>query len=243
MNPRILHPLIAIVTITCSPVAHFGETTDSPEVTSPRLVHQRHFQYPQHLAITRNIHAGYARIHFTVTEQGEAIDMIATEATHPDFARAAMEGLRITAMVPATENGQPIAVRTHGTFQFHHSGTVDVMMSDHIIDHINMRRPAEPVFRLMRPRDLDQPLKLVDDPVHYHPVDEHGQPLAGEIVVEFFIARDGQTRQIRPDPTAHPAIQEAARRTVENLRFEPPTHKGTAVPVRVKQVFIFRDGS
>jgi TonB family protein len=74
----------------------------------PRPVHREPPDYPP-LARKRGLQ-GNAVIKMVVTETGSVRDAKVEDATHPDFAEAALAAVKSWRFQPATRNGDPVAV-------------------------------------------------------------------------------------------------------------------------------------
>ncbi|MCC5835933.1 MAG: energy transducer TonB [Opitutales bacterium] len=213
----------------------------APQETKPPRLVQNLFQFPLSIS-TQGIDEGFAELHFIVDEKGQASEFIVVEATNEAFVRAALTGLQRSRFAPAEVNGSPQAVRSLMRLHFRETGVRSYSGYDwikHPMPH--MPRLIKPVFKLCQLNELDEIPQLITEPEKVFPVDEENRLLSGSVRMEYYIDRNGQTRLALPLESAHPALIEAAIRSIAGMRYEVPRKGGTPMPVRVQQIFSFRE--
>jgi TonB family protein len=83
---------------------------------APKLIHEEEPVFPAELkkaGVT-----GSATVAFTITAAGEVINPYAVQATHPRFAFAAVEAVRLYKFKPATNAGQPVSIGARVSVEF-----------------------------------------------------------------------------------------------------------------------------
>lgn len=213
------------------------------ETIPPELERPIHVQVPTAL---RHLDLSEYRAHFLVRigRDGRVMDKVCLEASHPGLINRAESALAEARFRPALEDNESVVSDIMVSIPFHHptlgqSGTVEVSGLDHIQTTITGVAPGEVRFHATTPRELDEPLRIIERGQTYIPTDADGTPVHGSAVAEFYVNEKGETRMPKIIEADHEAIADAAIRNVLETRFEPPTRNKRPTVVRVRMPFSF----
>ncbi len=173
-----------------------------------------------------------------VDAEGRVVDWVPLRLPDHRLVPALERALETARFDPAYENGEPVTTDVPIKIPLYEIGPYIVVTED-LGEHIESREatadPKRNELLLSRASELDQPLQLISrgEPVAY--AGPSGEPLAGTVMVEFFIGTDGHTHLTKTPGEPDPLLAEAARQTAAQLRFSPPTRglKPTVVKARV----------
>jgi TonB family protein len=146
----------------------------------------------------------------------------------------ALEGPRFS---PPTEDGEPVIVDMRATIPIGEAGYYGVISLTPVSaleSRISFMNGNAYELRLVAMEELDQPVRIISEG---HPVafkDETGAVLKGKVVVEFFIDHQGVPRIVHTLEGGDSFLELAARRTVEQFRFNPPRRRGRPAVVKVR---------
>ena len=144
---------------------------------------------------------------------------------------------------PARVDGRAIPLRAEVPIEFKTDGIIINSDFQAIVDlYLQGGRARDRAFQLPTLRELDSiPVPLAIAPPPF-PTELARQGIVGEVVVDFYIDRDGAVRMPAIASAAIDEFGAHALAAVRTWRFEPPTCRGREVAVRVRQEFRFREG-
>jgi TonB family protein len=175
-----------------------------------------------------------------VGADGQMVDAVCLEATHPDLIVRARRQLERTRFQPGTIDGEPVVADMKIRVNFYHpSLELDrvVVQSgmEHVQNHIDSMKDNPFRYTVSQANELDRPLAIRERGDTYVPTDEDGRNLQGQARVEFYIDHEGRPRLPKVLETNQEIVGEAAILTVEQWQFEPPVanRKPTVVKVQI----------
>lgn len=206
---------------------------------APRMIHSNHFEYPEAAySFDGDHYSGHVSAVALIDREGKVVDFVITRASHQVFAEAFAEALVKTPFRPGLQQGQPVTAHADVRMNYERRGERQMMRTDTLRERNRfVAHHGFGGFEIADPKRLDRPLELISEVESLVVLDDDNQPLEGEVRMQYFIDRDGSTRLATPLSEADPRIIEFARRVIASMRFEPPMHRGRAVPVRVTQWF------
>lgn len=204
-----------------------------PESARLQIIQTEEAIYPGQL-LSLGITAGTASVLISVAPDGQLLDALVTRYSHPAFGREALRALRAWRYkVNAVPDRPPSAVCTEVNFSFEAAGAIVSLDVGSALQQISGGNPyAHSV--LCSPRELDRP------PAPTHTVAPiHPRSSSGRATLEFIIDENGRARM--PILVSSPDLELGARaaEALTQWTFTPPTRKGRAVAVRVRQEFVF----
>lgn len=227
--------LLAVLLCGLIPLNAAETRGDTPIVIKPGA-----FLYPR-VAANRSIDSGWASVAIEVDETGTLVDQLVTGYSHSIFAEAATTLLRASTFEPATEDGQPIAVRMEVPIEFETSGIRISSDWDAIVDmYLNRTGPREREYRIASMADLDGiPVpEAIKEPVFSHDLARQG--IVGVVKIDFYIDDEGKVRMPAIIESDFPVLGQLAIDAVRTWRFQSPHRNGRAVAVRAVQEFRFK---
>jgi TonB family protein len=184
---------------------------------------------------------GHATVLIAVDETGALTDTLTIYYTHPAFAKAALDAIRLWKFDPARLNGRPVGVTKKIDFSFERHGFVytSLDLSDYTERVIERDIPAPASYRAYDLGELDrQP-----NPVHVvsprYPNRLAASGVGGVVTVTYYIDEQGHVRLPTVQGGADRELTEQAVFALSQWQFEPPTRGGKAVLAKVSQRFRF----
>jgi TonB family protein len=173
---------------------------------------------------------------------GKVLEWVSLDLPHPKLIAPIDRALARAEFLPGLVGDEPavsdilahIPVGKIGCY-----GILTITPKEYLEARIAAINPHEYRMNLSLPGEIDRPLRMVSKGNPIGVVDEGGNVLEGEVIVEFHIDQDGRPRIIRPDEGPHPSLREAAILMVREIRFEPPLRKGRPTVVKVRMPVVF----
>ena len=174
--------------------------------------------------------AGHVALAVSRNPQGEPVDILVLEATHPKMAEAAVEAVRNWRFAPSN-NPADLVTRTL-RLSFRMQGIVVFPFGK------DMHRAAEEDYRdrpVTEPvavpslQALPQSPKALVQPMPAYPLALLPRKVAGTAVVRFYVDEDGRVRLPEVIQATEPEFAEAALAAVKQWRYEPPQLGGRRV--------------
>ncbi len=216
---------------------------DSGEIVNPELKRPIHVLVPSAI-MHYDLPDYYAEFLVRVAADGRVMDLVCVEASHPGLIPRADRALRRAEFQPATEDGVPFIADVPIRVNFRHpsadfSGAVEQSGLDHIEDTLTYLDREALRFEKSSPRDLSEPLRIIEQQTTFVPTDADGEPVHGSAVIEFYVDRDGTPRLPTIVRSDHEAISDAALRNISSARFNKPRVDGRPTVVKVRMPFGF----
>lgn len=209
--------------------------------TTPLRIEQTaEARFPNALVLS-SISEGEARVVVNVDDAGKLVDCLVTGYTDKAFADEAVSLLKRWRYEPATENGQPVGVRTELRLEFHAKGRVVSLTAGETPAVLLKQMGIGPRFTrsVYTLKDLDQPVAPINPTSPLYPAVEDATPGRQSVVVDFYVDEQGQPRMPVVVNGAHDHFAYAAVDALSRWRFTAPTRAGKPVTVRVRQEFVF----
>ena len=197
--------------------------------------------FPASLEV-RGVQGGHVRVVINIDAGGNLVDWLVTSYSHRELADAAVAALKDWKYRPARQRGEPVGVRAELEFNFEVRGNVVSFVGVDSVGAFFERTFPNTTNRMCSPRDLDQPLTLVNSVPPGNPAGGvRGAPASGgSVLLDFLIDETGRPRMPVVLRSDHPMFSAAAVDALEQWRFAAPTRDGQPVVVRAKQEFVFR---
>jgi outer membrane biosynthesis protein TonB len=191
--------------------------------------------YPS-LARLNEFPDGHVTAVIQVDKEGRLLDVIVTEFTLREFARAVLNALETWTYEPARLDGEPIGVRQKIEFQFQPQRVVLTLYPTTVAERRWETILPRGVTRVLKPpRELDAPLRPVETVSPLRVKSSETQ----RAVVDFFVDEEGRPRMpvvVRADSDVAGL---SAVEALQRWRFAPPTSGGEPVLTRATQSFVF----
>lgn len=193
-------------------------------------------------ALEAGLNEGEVRVALSIDPRGQLEEWLVVGYTHPSFGDAAVSALKQWTFDPMRLNGEAMGAQIDINFYFRATG---------VVVSVNVNSEVERLFAKMglnaswpcTMKELDSiptPINAVAPP---YPEDLRKHGISGEVVVEFYIDKDGNVRMPAVTSADHLELGILAAGTVRDWKFEPPTCGGRRVLVKARQVFNFRNRS
>lgn len=209
--------------------------------TPPVLLDERDIDVPVGLMESEGLSRGHAVVHALVNDEGRVEDSICLEASHAAFCEALESDLRRARFQPATRDGIPTYGQIILKVTYTAEGiTVNQTVGEWLSQEISRAATALPATHVASSAELDEPLRIVQEPPALTPVDAQGQVISGEVAVVFYIDRDGTVKLPLVKASTDDRLNEIAAQTFAQTRFAVPTIGGRPVPVRVERLYRVR---
>lgn len=249
MLMKVAFPKLWVLVLLLLPVALSSqENEDAVDYKPVKQVAPLETTLPQELK-----HLGIVnprvRFHVVVGEDGEITDFLAVSATHVDLLPRAEEKLLQARFKPATEDGTPVSGKITVTISFYDpeqrawkQGFAGAAMGGSVSDAVEGKlyssNPDAFALRDSNPKDLDNPLKLVEFKLYrLHAPD--AEPPIGSVRVEYFIDHHGEVRLPKILKSDNEYLSLSAIMSLREARFSAPTYDGRPTYVKVRQTFNF----
>lgn len=183
---------------------------------------------------------GEAQLIVNVDADGTLVDVMVASYTNQAFADEAIRAVRAWRFTPATENGEPVGVRTVLRFQFEATARVVTLLPIETMDHLLVAHGQYLTRRVVVPHELDRPVAIVEARSPANPLVKSGAA-KNTVLVDFYVDEKGMPRMPVILSSTHAAFSQAAVGALNQWRFSPPTRAGRPVAVRVVQEFVFPD--
>jgi len=183
---------------------------------------------------------GKAVVLVTVDAQGRLADALPVYYTDPAFEQAALTAIGKWSFLPARLGGRPIRATKEIDFNFEHHGWVVVSQNISESGDSFFRRhfPSTTTYRAYGLREIDRKLsviRLVTPPY----TEALARRASGTVTLAYYVDEQGRVRMPVTVNDANPELAELAVDAVRQWQFEPPTHDGRRVLVRVCQAIRF----
>lgn len=229
-------PLLAILLLAA--VVPVGATSDG--ITPPKIFQTVAASFPAELAAT-TLPRGEATVLISIDANGQLADMLVTSFSHAAFAREAVAVLPQWRYTAARRQGEPVGTRLELRFDFSTTTRVATFMPvDTVNTLIHARFQPTVHSRICSPGDLDLPFAVLQT---VSPQPAGGPAATGRTVVDFYVDETGRARMPVILESTHPALADAAVQALGEWQFTAPTRQGRPVIVRLRQEFVFAQGS
>lgn len=185
---------------------------------------------------------GFAEVLFMVDEQGVPGDFVVLRDTNPAFSRAIVEAVSNTRYEPAVVNGEPTAARVHFRNHFHFLGQAALLGPEETLPNREELEASAKSY-VYDIEMLDRPLDVVNRVMPVYPETLKDEPVAGTVMVEFYVTKDGQVKAPAVISGSHPLLDKAALEAIRGWTFSPPLVDGKPVTAVARQPFRFGDAS
>lgn len=202
--------------------------------TPPKPVGTAWPVYPYELL--RDNKKGRASVVYVVGSKGRVAEIVAVEASHPEFGRALVASLETFVHEPAIKAGRPSLALQRYTQDFERDAYGVIGGGS---DRYLLEREAKKPERIFGLRDLDEPLKPLSRKPPVFPISAAKDVEAGEALIEFLVDEEGRARLPRIVSATDDAFAYAAMQAIASWRFEPPMRGGRAVVARVQVPLLF----
>ncbi len=194
-------------------IASADAPAGSPNRQAPVVLRRVTLEFPQELK--QEIGRGTVVLECLVDTDGKAREIHVAEATHPAFARVAVESLELWEFTPGTVNGQPAPMRIRVPFEFQLS-----------IEEILETVAGRPVFMEVRETVIPaSQLPAWPRPKNFYipryPPELEGSGKYGKAVVNITINKEGKVINPRIVKVTYPEFAAPALITALKLEFPP----------------------
>ncbi len=179
---------------------------------------------------------GKATVVYVVGPTGRVVEVVAIEASHPEFGRALVAALETFVHEPAIKGGRPSVALQRFDQEFERD-VYGVLGGGG--DRYLLEREAKKPEQIFDLRDLDEPLKPLSRKPPGFPITGPKDVSSGSAMIEFLVDEEGRARLPRSVTATDEAFAYAAMQAIAGWRFEPPTRGGRAVVVRVQIPMVF----
>jgi TonB family protein len=155
-----------------------------------------------------------------------------------DFDRAARAMLEEYAFTPASKKGQPSWGLLNIEIGFNPAGTEFVPVSEATREVLRELKKASPA--IYSAKEVDSKPVVVSQRAPIIPADAPENLNGGEVLVEFFVDRDGAVQLPRLISADHPSLGFAAVQAVSHWRFQPMKKDGKPAIVRLRAPLEFK---
>ncbi|MGH8443679.1 MAG: TonB family protein, partial [Solimonas sp.] len=174
---------------------------------------------------------GSATVDFVVAPDGTVWTVLPLDASDPAFGQALKAAVESWTFRPAVKDGKP----AWAIFRYTHSFRMAGLSGPRRI----LRELDEPQPAIATARDLDaKPVQRVSAMPTY-PREQMDAGTSGNVVLEFFVDREGNVQWPHVVSTPDEALGWAAVQAASRWRFDPPQQKGKAVDVRLRTAVRF----
>lgn len=218
----------------------FATAREILEEQPMQIVQTNEARFPPELT-ARGIREGEVRAVMLVDADGRLADVLVTAFSQPEFAVALLNAVRSWEYIPARLNGEPTGQRIQITFNFQQSGAIVSMLPATAIA-ASMARflPYEVTSLVCTANELDRVPAVLHSVSPGHPGKSMTPPVTkGSAVIDFYIDSEGRPRMPVAMKASHVEFAVAAADALMQWRFEPPTHRGRPITVRMVQEFVF----
>ena len=180
-----------------------------------------------------------ANVAIRLDENGVVTDWIALQLPHHRLwasVERAMPGMKFS---PAMLNNSPIAVDMVIQIPIGQVTCYGVLTLDpltYLETRLAQMVPDMHQLAVTDAQSLDNPLEIVSKGKPVVPVDESGDLIKSEVVVEFFVDINGRSHMMDSDDSVHPVVRNAAHMTVQQLTFNKPSKGGKPTVTRAKML-------
>ncbi len=183
-----------------------------------------------------------ATVKLRLDRTGRVVDWVPLELPHYRLAGPLEVALKAARFSPAMVDGQPVSIDITGVINIGQGGRIGVQsvtVSDFIGGRMDYMGARPNRLIISSEDDLDEPLRVINRGQARAVKSESGEILKGQVWVEFYIGPEGHPRMVRPEDSGQPALEQAARLTVEEFDFNPPLSRGIPTVVKARILVVF----
>lgn len=223
--------------VSGGPPAFANETPDEQPI---RIIQSTEARFPTEVT-ARGIRNGEVHAILLVDAEGRLADCLVTGYTQPEFAIELLSAVRNWEFEPARQNGEPTPQRVQIIFRFNQQGAlVSMLPAMAIAANLNSLIGDKLNWLVCKATELDRVPAVRESVSPRHP----GKSLnptspGGSAMIDFYIDSEGRPRMPVALKATHEAFALAAAEALMQWRFDPPTHQGRPIAVRMVQEFIF----
>ncbi|KAF0094835.1 MAG: TonB family protein [Puniceicoccaceae bacterium 5H] len=195
------------------------------EKTEPKAKEKITVQAPDSMQ-DANLQDAHVDMLLLIGKDGQVADFVTLSAPSAELLEPAEAAVQEASFTPGENDGTPMPALLEVKLPVQ-GGTQDGKAIE------------EPQYAISNPKNLDQPLKAVEQGQTYVPSNEEGERIFGSAVVEFFVDRDGTVRVPRAVKSDDPHITEAAVMTLRGVHFTEPRIDGKPTAVLVRMPFAY----
>jgi TonB family protein len=190
-----------------------NSSAGSPNRQAPVVLRRVALEFPPELK--KEVARGKVLLECLVDTDGKARQISVVEATHPAFARAAVEALELWDFTPGTVNGQPTPMRIRVPFEFQ-------LSTEEILESVAGRPVFREVLETVIPASQ---LPAWPRPKNFYipryPPELEGSGKYGKAVVNITIDKEGRVINPRLVKATYPEFAAPALFTALQLEFPP----------------------
>ncbi len=175
----------------------------------------------------------------TVDSEGRALDMVALEATHEAFARAANDAVREWVFPARDSDTWPR--REVLQFRFKRSGAVSTLSHREAALEA-FKGQAPPALHTVPLEQLDREPERLAAPMPAVPKTALRRHGGKPLMLNFVVDQEGRVRVPVLAEVQDAALAEPVLKAVRRWRYSPPTHKGVPVAVEMTRALVLPEG-